>query len=168
MKTLRFLLSSFALLAICAAPMPLRAESEQAAIEKFKTDIKEVDAMKTEEEAKLKGNPAGGVGMVRRMVAKMRTVRTEGLPAELKSTYGDMVNAVAKMEKIFEGWPESPAEFQAFITQKATQDPQFAQNLQTQIQELQKELEPIVKKMDELGKKYRIEKLGQLGAEAAK
>src|SRR3954470_14732608 len=125
MKPLRFLAAAgLAIATLCAAPA-LSFADEKAAIENFKTDIQALDTLKNEEEAKVKGDPAGGVGMIRHLVAKMRTVRTEGLPAELKNGYAELVTSIAKMEKVFEGWPETTAEFQSFVQKKATEDPEF-------------------------------------------
>lgn len=147
---------------------PLHAASEKEAIENFKKDVDKLDAEAKAKEAQQVTDPAAGVVMVRQMCKRLREVRTDGLPADLKSAYGDMITAMGKFEKVFEGFPETGAEFQAFIQNKVTTDPAFLQKFQTDLATATTEIQPKVKKLDEMGKKYGIEKLGDFGKEVAK
>jgi hypothetical protein len=145
-----------------AALAPLHAATEKEAIAAFKSDIEKLDAEAKAKQGQLATDPAAGVTMVRTMCKRLRAVRTDGLPADLKSAYTDLVAALGKFEKVFEGFPETGAEFQAFLQQKVTTDPNFLQKFQTDLAAATADVQPKMKKLDETGKKYGIENLGEV------
>lgn len=157
MKLTRTLITAIAvtLTALC----PLRADE---ALDTFKKEMEGVEAYVKEQEAALQGNPMAGIAMIRNIIAKVRLVKTDGLPADLKAAYGDFVKVLAKMGDLFVGWPEKADEMQAFIVKKATEDPKFMESFGGKMEELEKEMGPVTAKLDELGKKYGLEGLNKL------
>ena len=159
MKLIRTLITAIAvtLTAIC----PLRAD-EAAALEGFKKEMSGIEAYTKEQEAALQGNPMAGIAMIRNIVAKVRLVKTEGLPADLKEGYSNFVGVLTKMGDLFAGWPEKAEDMQAFIVKKATEDPKFMDSFGEKMQAMETEMAPVMAKLEELGKKYGLEGLNNL------
>jgi Skp family chaperone for outer membrane proteins len=161
--------SPVAALALAIATLaPLHAATEKEAIAAFKSDIEKLDAEAKAKQAQQATDPAAGVAMVRQMCKRLRAVRTEGLPADLNAAYADLVSSLGKFEKVFEGFPETGAEFQTFLQTKVTTDPTFLQKFQTDLASVTGEIQPKVKTLDDLGKKYGIDNLGDFGKGVAK
>lgn len=146
-----------------AAVAPAHAVTEQEAIATFKADIEKLDAENRLKEAQKGGNPAAGIVLLRQLANQLRAVRTEGLPADLKTAYHDTLATIKKLEQVFAGLPDTAAEFQAYITTKATQDPAFLQKFQTDLMSAMAEMQPKAKVLDEVGRKYGIDNLGKVG-----
>ena len=115
-----------------------------------------------EQEAGLKTNPMAGIAMIRNIVTKLNAVKTDALPADLKSGFTEFVVAISKMGEIFKDWPEKPEEMQAFIVKKLGEDPKYMDVFGEKMAALEKEVQPAVEKLDALGKKYGLEGLGAL------
>src|SRR5215207_4127769 len=71
---------------------------EQAAVETFKKEAEGLDAWMKEKQKTAGGNPMAGVAMMRELVAKMRSIKSDDLPADLKDAWTDFVAKIGKME----------------------------------------------------------------------
>ncbi len=157
MKALRAILVAIAVAFTSTATV--RAD---AALDGFKKEMAALEASVKQQEAALKENPMGGIAMIRDIVGKLKAIKTDGLPDDLKAGYTDFVTAISKMGDIFKDWPAKAEEMQAFIVKKLGEDPKFMESFGEKMQALEKEIQPAVAKLDELGKKYGLEGLGAL------
>ena len=152
MKTKRAIFSAIAM--AIAFIMPLRADE---ALDGFKKEMTGIEAFVKEQEAGLKTNPMAGIAMIRNIVTKLQTVKTDGLPPDLKGGFMEFVTSISKMGDMFKGWPEKGEDMQAFIVKKLGEDPKFMDSFGEKMAALEKEMAPAVAKLDELGKKYGID-----------
>lgn len=141
---------------------PLRADD--AAIQRFKADMLKLEKESDElmKNAKPQQDPASGIRMIRALVGKLRATDTTGLPGDLKGAYDEFVVIMGKMEKLFQGWPDDSAGFVEFAQKKAKEDPAFLQNFGPTVEALDKQMKPVIAKLDDLGKKYGIDGFGAL------
>jgi hypothetical protein len=160
MKTIRTLIIALAVALTSLQPGILRAD---AALDAFKKDMEALEAYTKEQEAAAKTNPMAGIAMIRNIVAKLKAVKTEGLPADLKAGYGEFVAVIAKMGDLFAGWPDKAEDMQTFIVKKMGEDPKFMEVFGEKMAGLEKEMQPAIAKLSELGKKYGFEGLDKLG-----
>lgn len=159
MKLIRLFV--LALAVAFASPQPARAQ-DPAAMESFKKDMLAIEKYTKEQEEAIKTNPMAGIAMIRNIVGKLQAVKTDALPADLKAGYNEFVVVIAKMGDLFKEWPDKPEDMQAFILKKAGEDPKFMDSFGEKMAGLEKEMEPAIKKLDELGKKYGFEGLNNL------
>ena len=136
-----------------------RAETTLAG---FKKEMTGLEAYVKEQEAGLKTNPMAGISMIRNIVTKLQAIKTDGLPADLKTGYTEFVTAISKMGDMFTGWPEKAEDMQAFIVKKIGEDPKYMDSFGEKMAALEKDMAPAVAKLDALGKKYGLEGLGAL------
>lgn len=166
MKTARIVL---AVLALALAPaLPLRADAS-ARLEKFKKELATFNAFSKEQECKAAENPMAGIAMIRNLVERLKDVKTEGLPEDLKSGFEQFVGTLSKMGDILKDWPEKVEDIEPYIQKRLAEDPKFMQAMEDRIAALDKEMQPAIQKLEELGKKYALEGLDKLapGAETA-
>ncbi len=157
MKTIRAILLAIAV--AFGANTSLRAD---AALDGFKKEMEALEAYTKQQEAALKENPMGGIAMIRNMIGKIKAVKTDGLPDDLKAGFGDFVTAISKVGDIFKDWPEKPEEMMAFVQKKAAEDPKFMEAFGEKMAGIEKEMQPAIEKLDALGKKYGLDNLGSL------
>ncbi len=152
MKTMRAFITALAVAFISITP--LRADE---ALDTFKKDMTGLEAYVKEQEAGLKTNPMAGIAMIRGIITKLQAIKTDGLPADLKTGYSEFVTAISKMGDIFQGWPEKAEDMQAFIGKKISEDPKFMESFGAKMATAEKDMAPAVAKLDELGKKYGLD-----------
>ena len=157
MKTLRIILTAVAL--AFASITPLRADE---ALDGFKKEMTGIEGYIKEQEAGLKTNPMAGIAMIRGIVGKLKAVKIDGLPEDLKGGFTEFVAAISKMGDMFKEWPEKAEEMQPFIVKKIGEDPKYMDTFGQKMAVLEKEMQPAVVKLDALGKKYGLEGLGAL------
>jgi hypothetical protein len=167
MKTIRLIILALAVALTSLQPGRSHAQDD-AALEAFKKEMLALEAYTKEQEAAVKANPMGGIAMIRNIVTKLKSVKTDGLPADLKAGYGEFVAIISKMGDLFNGWPEKAEDMQAFIVKKMGEDPKFMDAFGEKMVALEKEMKPAIEKLDGLGKKYGFEGLNKLapGGEA--
>lgn len=152
MKTMRAFITAIAVAFVSITP--LRADE---ALDGFKKEMTGLEAYVKEQEAGLKTNPMAGISMIRGIVGKLKAIKTDGLPADLKTGYMEFVIAISKMGDMFQGWPDKAEEMQAFIVKKIGEDPKYMDTFGEKMAALEKEMQPAVAKLDELGKKYGLD-----------
>ena len=131
------------------APKP-PVMDEKTALANFKTEI-ESTAKWIEEKQKTAGaDPAAGIAMVGEIVSKFKSIKTDGLPADLKATWGEMTGVMAEFGDIFKGLPKpDPA--------KPDEAMKAFGEIMPKMMAVQGKIEPIAKKLEELGKKYGLD-----------
>jgi hypothetical protein len=156
------LLFPVAALALLGFLAPAQAQNSKA-VEAFKAEMAAVAKLseKVERETSVE-DPASGVRGLRTLLARLRKVRTDALPEDLKGAYIDFVAEMGKMERVFAGWPETAAEFTKFVRENVARDAKFVEKLTPRLAAIEKELAPVSERLDELGKKYGIDDLGSL------
>jgi tetratricopeptide (TPR) repeat protein len=152
MKLMHALISVIAVAFIFVTP--LRADG---ALDGFKKDFASLEAYIKTQEAGLKTNPMAGIAMIRGIIGKLQALKTDGLPADLKQGFTEFVVAISKMGELFKGWPEKAEEMQAFIVKKIGEDPKYMDNFGKRMAVLEKDMQPTVTKLDELGRKYGLD-----------
>ena len=101
--------------------------SEKDAIEGFKKGVMEIDGLMGE--MKAAGNPATGMPKLKEAIAKMASLKTDGLPADLKSAFEGVKGNVMEMADIFKGMPEKAEDAEAFMG-KLMQDKALGEKMQ--------------------------------------
>jgi len=129
---------------------------EKAALEVFKAQALAMKAWAEKNEPD-KTNPAAGMAMIGQMVEQMKGLKTEGLPADLKTAVANMVTAMGKMEDAIKDFPKDPEGFMKFMTEKATADPEFGTKFQAKMETVGKEVEAAGKALKEAGDKYGLD-----------
>ncbi|HEX2748247.1 MAG TPA: hypothetical protein VHM91_09645 [Verrucomicrobiales bacterium] len=125
------------------------AVSEEAALASFKKGAEEIKAMQKSGD---KTDPLARLTLIKPMLAKMKAIKTEGLPADLKTAWEEMMVKTEEMAAIFKDMPEKAEEIKAWA-QKTFSDPEVSKKLQ----KIGTEGKAAGKKMKEAAKKYGIE-----------
>jgi hypothetical protein len=157
MKTMRAFITAIAV--TFATITPLRADE---ALDGFKKEMTALEGFIKEQEAGLKTNPMAGIAMIRNIVGKLKAVKTDGLPADLKDGFTEFITAISKMGDMFVGWPEKAEDMQAFIVKKIGEDPKYMDSFGQKMAALEKDMQPATAKLDALGKKYGLDGLGAI------
>jgi hypothetical protein len=161
MKAIR-ILSGALVLALTAVATLWAEEVSKPAIEAFKTELTAINEFVKEHGVGLRENPLGGISMLRDLQVKLSAVNTTDLPVDLKEAYADFMRVMTKMTDSFKDWPAKAGEVLAFVQKKAREDAKFMEAFGATMVALNKEMTPILAKLDELGKKYGIENIGAL------
>lgn len=132
------------------------AASEKDALEAFKKQAAEIKdfADKNKPDG---ANPAAGMALIGQMVDKMKALKTDGLPADLKQAVADMNVALGKMNDVIKDLPKDAEGFQKAIMEKATKDPSFVQKFQGDMAKIGEEVKTAGEKLKEVSKKHGID-----------
>ncbi len=135
-----------------AAPAPAAAVSaeEKTAIAAFKTQIEEVSNWIVEKQKAVASDPSAGMAMVGEVIARLKAVKTDGLPADLKGAWTEMGAVLTEMGDIFKNIPK-PDPAKPEDAAKA-----FGEIL-PKIMAIQAKVEPVSKKLKEIGTKYGLD-----------
>lgn len=99
------------------------AVSEKDALDAFKKAAVEINALIAE--GKAAGDPVAGLPKMKAAMEKMKAIKTEGLPADLKESFTAAMSGMGEMIALFKGMPADPAEIGPFM-QKLMTDPKIA------------------------------------------
>ena len=132
--------------------LPLRADeaSEKVALETFKKDITAVATWIEEKQKNPPADPAVGMAMMGEIIGKFKTIKTDGLPADLKATWGEFSGVLGELGELFKG-------IQPTDKDKPEDALKILGELMPKIMKVQERMEPISVKLDELGKKYGLD-----------
>jgi hypothetical protein len=125
---------------------------EKTALEEFKKDVAALKAWSDEKEKTFAGNPMGPLAALGEMTAKCKTIKTDGLPADLKDAWTKNLAALEKMAAVMKDVPANPEE-----AQKKMADPAFQKDFGARMLPIQQEVMSASAKMDEMAKKYGFE-----------
>ena len=99
-----------------------------------------------------------GLGIMKELVAKLRAMKSDDLPPDLKDAWSDFVSKIGKMEGLLSEIGSNPAE----MIKKAASDPNFMTTFGERMKAIEAEVKPAVDRLKEVGKKYGIEKMGEI------
>lgn len=131
------------------------AVSEKDAIESFKKEILEVKAMTDKEKAAAEADPIASMGKMKEVMARVKAIKTDGLPADLKEAFTTAMGKMSALVDVFKDLPEKKEDQMAWMMKLGT-DPTFQEKMKT----LTEEGDAAFEKLKEIGKKYGIEELG--------
>jgi hypothetical protein len=131
------------------APKPA-AVDEKTAIASFKTEVETVGKWIEEKQKTAGADPAAGAAMVGEIVAKLKAVKTDGLPADLKAAWGDMNGALGEMGDVFKSMPKVDAA-------KPEEMGKVMGEFMPKIMAVQAKVAPVAAKLEEIGKKYGLD-----------
>ncbi len=138
-------MKSFSLIVIAtAATLAFSScqKNEKAAVEDFKKDLTAV-----------KAGPKAKVG---EMVAKLKAINTDDLPADLKTAWAEMLVGLDKMSATMAEVSKNPKDLV-----KSIQDPNAGAALKAKLQEMSSHLASF-KKLEEVAKKYGIDGIDKI------
>jgi len=136
---------------------------EKSALEGFKKDVAALKTWTDEMDKKIAENPLAGFTAIGDMAAKMKAVKTDELPADLKEPWTGLIAAVDKMVALVAVFPKDPAEIEKFMAKKSSEDPKFMDDFGNKMQAIETETKPILEKLKAASDKYGIEGLDKLG-----
>ena len=124
--------------------------NEKAALANFKTEVEGVTKWAEEKTKAASTDPTASMAVVPEIVAKFKAIKTDGLPADLKTAWADMNVVLGEMADLFKGMPKIDAS-KPEETGKAMQD------FMPKMMAIQGKMDPVGKKLDEVGKKYGLD-----------
>jgi hypothetical protein len=136
---------------------------EKSAIEGFKKDITALKTWTDETDKKVGENPLAGFNAIIEMAGKMKAVKTDELPADLKEPWTGLVASVDKMVALVSIFPKEPSEIEKFMTKKSSEDPKFMDDFSNKMQAIDTETKPTLEKLKAAADKYGIEGLDKIG-----
>ena len=127
-----------------------KTPEEKKAIERFKGEIDGVTQWIEEKQKTAVADPAAGIALVKEIVTKFQSIKTDGLPADLKGAWGEMSGVMGEMGEIFKGMPTAKPD-------KPEEAMRAMADLIPKMMAIQAKMEPAAKKLDEVGKKYGLD-----------
>jgi hypothetical protein len=123
---------------------------EKTAIANFKTEVETVGKWIEEKQKTAGADPAAGATMVGEIIAKLKGIKTDGLPADLKGAWGEMGTVMTEMGDIFKNMPKIDAS-------KPEEMGKVMGEFMPKMMAIQTKMEPVTKKLEEIGKKYDLD-----------
>ena len=134
-----------------ASPAPKPAVvDEKTALATFKADVESVGKWIEEKQKSAPPDPAAGMAMMGEIVLKVKSIRTDGLPSDLKGAWGEMNGALDEMGTIFKGLPTAKPD-------KPEDAMKAFGEIMPKMMAVQAKMEPISKKLQEVGTKYGLD-----------
>lgn len=124
---------------------------QETALKEFKADMAALKKWVAEQKEASESNPMVGLKLIQLMDARIKKIRTDGLPADLGTEFKTMTGLIGKMAGIFKGMPEEEGEMMTWLQNKGS-DPEFREKMELIGQEINKTGE----KLKEIGKKYGL------------
>jgi len=123
---------------------------EKTALANFKSAVESTTKWVEEKQKTDGADPVKGVAMVGEIVAKFKSIKTDGLPADLKAAWSEMAGVMTEFGALFKGLPKmDPA--------KPDEGMKAFGEMMPKMMAIQAKGEPIAKKLEELGNKYGID-----------
>lgn len=124
--------------------------------------MREFDAAAEQLSAKTLKMPGGGIVMIRTVAARVKTISTVGLPADLQAAFREYVDATQALVAVFKEWPEKPEDSAEFVRRKLAENPEFLRAGQKNNAPIMAAMGKAIGKLDEVGRKYGLEGLAEL------
>lgn len=132
-----------------AAP-PATTTAETAAIASFKAEIETVGKWIEEKQKSAAADPAAGLAAMGEIIAKVKGVKVDGLPADLKTAWVELGVVLTELGEIFKGIPAPKAD-------KPEETGKAFQEILPKLLALQGKIEPAAQKVQELGTRYGLD-----------
>ena len=130
---------------------------EKTAIATFKTDVENFGKWAEENSKNASSDPLSGITMMGELGGKFKSIKTDGLPADLKAAWNEMGGVMGEMGELFKGLkipkPAKPEDTQKIL---ADLGPKMVE-LGPKMQEITKRGDVIMKKLKEIGTKYGLD-----------
>ncbi len=130
---------------------------EKTAIATFKTDVENFGKWAEANSKNASADPLSGIAMMGELGPKFKSVKTDGLPADLKAAWNDMGGVMVEMGDLFKGLkitkPATPEETQKVMAELG---PKMVE-LGPKMEAIKKKGDPIMKKLKEVGTKYGLD-----------
>jgi hypothetical protein len=126
-----------------------KAPDEKTAIANFKSEIESVGKW-IEEKKPAANDPASAGQTVSEIIAKLKAVKTDGLPADLKAAWAEMNTVLTEMGEVFKSMPKIDAS-------KPEEMGKVMGEFMPKMMAIQAKVEPVAKKLEEVGKKYELD-----------
>ena len=141
---------------VVAVPPPAVVEVDRSkeAVEEFRAEVLGVRDWLRERTKGAGGNPLALAGSLKGLGEKVKGIRTDKLPPELREAFGDLGEAFGDAGSVLKEVPTKPDEMLPFIL-KSAQDPEFL----AKVQRLLVAGNAAAARLRETGKKYGIEDL---------
>jgi len=123
---------------------------EKTALATFKADVESVGKWIEEKQKSAPPDPAAGMAMMGEIMLKVKSIRTDGLPADLKSAWGEMSGVLDEMGVLFKGLPTAKPD-------KPEDAMKAFGEIMPKMMAIQAKMEPISKKLQEVGTKYGLD-----------
>lgn len=131
---------------------------EKAAVENLKKEVESFDVWMKERGKAMLTDPKSAIAAMSEMVTKLKAIKIDDLPADLKSAWSDFVVKFDQMSVVMAEITGDPMA----TAKKALTDPAFRQNTMAKMKTITDEMKPIAERLKETGKKYGIEKFSEL------
>ncbi len=125
-----------------------KAPDEKTAIANFKSEIESVG--KWIEEQKPAANDPFGAEASNQIIARLKAIKTDGLPEDLKSAWAEMNAVFTEMGEFFKSMPKIDVSKPEEINKAKAE-------LGPKMMAIQAKVEPVAKKLEEVGKKHGID-----------
>ncbi len=123
---------------------------EKTALATFKADVDSTSKWIEDKQKTAPADPAAGMAMTGEIILKVKSIRTDGLPADLKSAWADMGGVMDEMGKLFKDLPTNKSE-------KPEDAMKAFGELMPKMMAIQAKMEPVAKKLQEVGTKYGLD-----------
>jgi hypothetical protein len=123
---------------------------EKTAIANFKSEVETVGKWIEEKQQTAGKDPAAAATMVGEIIAKLKGIKTEGLPVELKGAWDEMGVVMTEMGEVFKSMPKMDAS-------KPEDMGKVMGEFMPKMMAIQAKMEPAAKKLEEVGKKYGLD-----------
>lgn len=142
-------------LAALAAFLPLQSYGDEA-LDDFKEEVAAGRKLVAEFEKKSKESPMESFAKFGEMVAAIKEIETDELPADLRTPWLGVVGCLEKMAVVVGEMPKDAA-----ALEKKTSDNAFMEAFSKKMDAINTELKPHIEKLKAAGKKYGIEGLDE-------
>ena len=123
---------------------------EKTALEKFKAEIESTTKWIEEKQKTAGADPVAGIAMIGEIVTKFKAIKTDGLPADLKTAWGEMAGLIVEFGDVFKALPKmDPA--------KPEEGMKAFGEIMPKLTAVMTKGEPISKRLEEIGKKYGLD-----------
>ncbi|MEO6785980.1 MAG: hypothetical protein ABI318_07590 [Chthoniobacteraceae bacterium] len=127
-----------------------KAPDEKTAIATFKTGVESVTNWMDEQKKTSSKDPMAAMVVMSEMVTKMKAIKTDGLPADLKGAWGEMCGVLTELGDVLKGLPTTKPE-------KPEDAMKAMGEIMPKMMALQTKVMPIAEKLQKVGTKYGLD-----------
>ena len=131
-------------------PAKPAAVDEKTAIANFKSEIESVGKWIEEKEKSAATDPAAGAAMMGEVIAKLKGIKTDGLPADLKGAWDEMGVVMTEMGDVFKSMPKLDGA-------KPEELGKLMEGFQKKMEAVGPKVEAASKKLKDVGTKYGLD-----------
>lgn len=145
---------------VLADTASVHAQVDRAALDSFMKQVQEHDVFCEGLAAKMLKTPGGGVVLFRTVAARVQTIPTVGLPADLEEAFRHYAVCVQAVAAVFKDFPEKPEEIVAHMRRKNAENPNFQREEEKKNAHVMTAMGEAIGKVNAAGLKHGIIGLG--------